>query len=139
MQSEYEKIDERKPSVKYQPSKALKRLMAITSIGALLLPLTFSHAYADIGPYERVLILEITNMKTGEVKTKAWNFKGWTFQKPQIDVPDYTLKKIKSGFYTNTFSFSLSSESYEGQWMHFKLKMIQTPILVGRGFTAQFV
>jgi hypothetical protein len=139
MQRESKKIDESKPSVRYQLSRAMKRLVAITSIGALLLPLTFSNAFADIGPYERVLILEITNMKTGEVKTKAWNFKGWTFLKPQIDVPDYTLKKIKRSFYTDTFSFSLSSESYEGQWMHFKLKMIQTPILVGRGFTTQFV
>ncbi len=113
-----------------------RELISIIVIAVLFLPLILQQANAEIGPYSRTLILKITNMKTGDVKTRVWNFDAWTFTKPLIDVPEYTVKKI---FYTDTFSFSLSSETYDGKWLHFKVELTETPILIGRGFTAKFV
>jgi hypothetical protein len=112
--------------------------VAIT-ITALFLPLILQQGYSDIGPYERTLTLKITNTKTGDVKTKVWNFKEWTFQEPSVDVSDFMVKKMKKVFNTETFSFSLSSKVYEGEWLHFKVELTETPILLGRGFTVKFV
>ncbi len=116
----------------------MKRLISVVAIATLLLPLILEHAYSEMQTNERSVTLKITNTKTGIVHTKDWKLTGYSFGKKPIDVPDFTLKKIKNAFNTNSFSFTLHDEVFKGKWLHFNLELIGTP-LVGQGLSIKFI
>lgn len=117
----------------------MKRLIATIAIATLLLPLILVHAYSDTGSVERGVMLKITNTKTGFVKTTVWNLKGYTFQQTPIKVSDSAVKKIKQIFGTDSFSFTLHNNVFQGKWLHFKVELVGKTILPGKGITIKFV
>ncbi len=116
----------------------MKIVISVIAITTLLLPLILEHAYSEMRTYEHSVTLKITNTKTGVVHTKDWKMTGYSFGKKPIDVPDFTLKKIKNAFNASSFSFTLHNKVFEGKWLYFKLELIGTP-LVGKGLTVKFI
>jgi len=116
-----------------------KRLFAAIAIATLLLPAIIDQTDAQEGKYERSVMLKVTNTKTGDVQMKVWDLTAYTFEmNVSIDVPSYKLKKVNQIFGTNSFSFTQQNKVFEGEWIHFKVELIGTP-LVGRGLSVQFI
>ena len=116
----------------------MKTLIAVFAITVLLLPLALN-AEAQKGGHELSVTLKVTNTKTGEVRTKTWDMKSYTFtNKIPIDVPDYRLKKISRIFGTDTFAFTVQDPAYRGEWLHFKVELVGT-VLIGKSLSVRFV
>lgn len=96
------------------------------------------HAYGQMITHERTITLKITNTKTNDVKTIVWKLTGYTFGERPIDVDNIMLTKIKRIYNADSFSFTLNNKAFHGQWLHFNVELIGTP-LVGKGLTIRFV
>lgn len=118
--------------------KELKTMLAVVAAAALLLPLVLVQAHAQMMTHDLTVTLKVTNTKTGSVQTKVWKPKPYTFGDRPIDVPDFTLKKIMKSFNTDNFAFTFTHKQFEGEWMHFKVEMVGTP-LVGTGLSVKFM
>ncbi len=117
----------------------MKAFIALIAIVTLSLPLILNQAYSEVLQHERSVTLKITNTKTGIVKTTEWNIKDYTFQKTNIDVSDFMVKKIKKIFGTDSFSFALNKKAVERKWLHFDLELTGKPIIVGKEWNMKFV
>lgn len=116
----------------------MKSLIVMFAIAILLLLLAL-RAEAQEGARELTVTLKVTNTKTGTVHTRAWDLDSYTFQdKIPINVPDFKVKKIKSIFGSNTFTFTLNNKAFEGHWLHFDVELSGT-IVVGKGLSVRFV
>jgi len=123
----------------YRKEISLKLLFAAIAITTLILPIILVQAYAQEGRIERSLTLKVTNTKTDTVQMRVWNLTAYTFeQNIPIDVPQFQVKKIKKIYGTDTFSFTLQNKVFEGEWLHFKVEVIGTPV-VGKGLRVQFI
>lgn len=116
----------------------MKRMLAILAIGALLLPIILNLAYAQMITHERTVTLKITDTRNGKVATKEWNLTGYTFGERNIDVSNNMLNKIKKIYNTDSFSFTLQKKTFMGEWLHYKVELIGTP-LVGKGLKVKFI
>lgn len=113
------------------------KVLALVSALTLLLPI-IGYAYAQEGTIDRTVTMQITNTKTGSVKTKVWNITSWTFGDRPIDVSDVLLKKIERIYNTKSFRFTLQNNFFEAEWLHFEVRIAGTP-LVGTGLDIKFV
>lgn len=115
----------------------MKGLIALVAITVLLLPIAYqidSHALT----IERTVTLKVTNTNTGSVQTKVWNLTDYTFGERNIDVSHVLLSKIKRVYHSDAFAFTFQNKVFEGEWMHFDVELIGTP-LVGKGLNIKFI
>lgn len=110
----------------------MKGMFAVLAITSLLLPIILNHAYAQSMTHERTVTLKITDTRNGNVAKKEWNLTGYTFGERNIDVSNNMLNKIKRIYNTDSFSFTLQNKTFMGEWLHYKIELIGTP-LVGKG------
>lgn len=113
--------------------------LALVAIATLVLPLLLDQVDAQTGKLERSVTMNVTNKKTGITQSKVWDLSAYTFEtNVPIDVPNFQVRKIKQTFGTDSFSFTLQTKSFEGQWLHFTIEILGTPP-VGRGLSVKFV
>ena len=116
----------------------MKLLFAAILISTLLLPVILDQGYAQEETFEKSLTLEVTNTKTGAVKTRVWDLSTYSFEQVvSVDVPKFRVSKMKQAFGTDKFRFTLQNKVLEADWVHFEVKLTGTPT-VGKGLRVQF-
>lgn len=116
-----------------------RAVYALLAISVLFLQLGIHQSYAQEGSIDRSLTLQVTDTRTGIVRTQVWDLSAYTFEQVIVlDVPDYRVDKIDRIYGTDSLSFTLDRKVISGEWLSFEVDLIGTPI-VGKRLRVQFI